>query len=203
MAAILALPDILDHVGDVFLLRILPHRVSDWFPTYLSENRGFKLKQMGLYASLPLFVRDHRRSLRRVVLGSVVKTYRRSPDGAAGRRARQDSDSRVRILPAALTDDPYMSVCSAASLFLGLELTVGVTWAVPLDIGAEYAGSVSAVMNTCGNIGGAVSPAIIGLYRAHYGLEPAISCGASCVWSRLCCYFEIDATRQVAFAEPS
>ena len=26
----------------------------DWFPTYLNEHRGFDLKQMGFYASLPL-----------------------------------------------------------------------------------------------------------------------------------------------------
>ena len=26
----------------------------DWFPTYLKDHRGFSLKQMGFYASLPL-----------------------------------------------------------------------------------------------------------------------------------------------------
>ncbi len=42
----------------------------------------------------------------------------------------------------------------------GLELTVGVSWAITLDIGDHFAGSVSAVMNTCGNIGGAIQLAI-------------------------------------------
>ncbi len=27
----------------------------DWFPSYLKEHRGFNLKEMGMYAALPLF----------------------------------------------------------------------------------------------------------------------------------------------------
>ena len=44
----------------------------------------------------------------------------------------------------------------------GLELTVAVSWAICLDIGGEYSGSVSAVMNTCGNLGGTVSGVVVG-----------------------------------------
>ena len=35
-----------------------------------------------------------------------------------------------------------------------LELTTGVSWAVTLDLGRDRAGTVSAIMNTCGNLGG-------------------------------------------------
>jgi predicted MFS family arabinose efflux permease len=51
----------------------------------------------------------------------------------------------------------------------GLELTVGVSWAIPLDIGGDYAGSVSAVMNTWGNMGGAVSTTISGYLVKYFG----------------------------------
>ena len=51
----------------------------------------------------------------------------------------------------------------------GLELTVGVSWAIPLDIGGDYAGSVSAIMNTCGNMGGAVSTTIAGYLVKYFG----------------------------------
>jgi sugar phosphate permease len=40
-----------------------------------------------------------------------------------------------------------------------------------LDIGGEYAGSVSAVMNTCGNIGGALSPTLLAYLVRDYGWE--------------------------------
>ena len=51
----------------------------------------------------------------------------------------------------------------------GLELTVGVSWAIPLDIGGDYSGSVSAVMNTLGNMGGAVSTTLSGFLVQYYG----------------------------------
>jgi MFS family permease len=45
----------------------------------------------------------------------------------------------------------------------------GCVWAIPLDIGGDFAGSVSAVMNTCGNIGGAISPALLAYLVRAYG----------------------------------
>ncbi|MEJ7609393.1 MAG: hypothetical protein WKF37_24745, partial [Bryobacteraceae bacterium] len=49
------------------------------------------------------------------------------------------------ILPATLTTDPIMCVIYTCFAVFGLELTVGVAWALPLDIGGDFAGSVSAV----------------------------------------------------------
>ncbi len=73
------------------------------------------------------------------------------------------------IIPATLTLAPSPSVWFSCLAVFGLELTVGVSWAVPLDIGGDYAGSVSAVMNTCGNIGGAISPAVLGYVVRGFG----------------------------------
>jgi nitrate/nitrite transporter NarK len=50
----------------------------------------------------------------------------------------------------------------ACSLF-GLEMAVGVYWAVALDVGHEYAGTVSGMMNSVGNIGSFASPLIFGI----------------------------------------
>lgn len=58
---------------------------------------------------------------------------------------------------AVLTNDPMICVAWFCLAVFGLELTVGVSWAVTLDIGGNYAGPVSAVMNTVGNIGGAIA----------------------------------------------
>jgi len=44
-----------------------------------------------------------------------------------------------------------------------------VSWAIPLDIGGDYAGSVSAVMNTFGNLGGATAAAISAYLVMMYG----------------------------------
>ena len=58
--------------------------------------------------------------------------------------------------------------------FFGLEMTVGVSWAIPLDIGGDFAGSVSSVMNMCGNIGGAISPAALAYLVQALWLERAV-----------------------------
>jgi hypothetical protein len=50
-------------------------------------------------------------------------------------------------VPACYTANAVWSVGFSAAAMFGLELTVGVSWAVTLDIGGAYAGSVSSVMN--------------------------------------------------------
>jgi MFS family permease len=48
-----------------------------------------------------------------------------------------------------------------------LECTIGPAWAVPMDCGGKYSGTVSGMMNMAGNIGGAISPLVFG-YLAQY-----------------------------------
>jgi sugar phosphate permease len=79
----------------------------------------------------------------------------------------------------------------------GLELTVGVAWAIPLDIAGDYAGSASAIMNTCGNIGGAISPALLAYLVRGYGWEmPFLVASALCVAAAVL-YLKIDAGRRI------
>ena len=65
----------------------------------------------------------------------------------------------MAIFPACYTASPFACVCYSCLALFGLELTVGVSWAIPLDIGGHCAGSVAAVMNTCGNLAGAIASA--------------------------------------------
>ena len=69
--------------------------------------------------------------------------------------------SAAATIPAIFAHDPRVSVAFYCVAFFGLEWTVGISWAVPLDIGGDFAGSVSAVMNTLGNIGGALSAIVV------------------------------------------
>ena len=65
---------------------------------------------------------------------------------------------------------------------LGLELTVGVSWAIPLDIGGDFAGSIASVMNTFGNLGSAVSPILLAyLVRLSGWNMPFLVCSGLCV----------------------
>jgi predicted MFS family arabinose efflux permease len=68
--------------------------------------------------------------------------------------------SALCIVPACLTTNSLTSVWFSCLAMFGLESTVGVSWAITLDIGGDSAGAVSAVMNTCGNFSGAIASAL-------------------------------------------
>lgn len=170
---------------------------QDWLPTYLNKARGFNLKQMGFYAMLPLLagtVGD--------LVGGLFSDFiaKRTGDLKMARRSVGMSGfllASASILPATFTPDPYLCVVFTCLAMFGLELTVGVSWAVPLDIGGDYAGSVSAVMNTCGNIGGAISPMILAYLVGLHGWNvPFVVASALCLTGALL-YGMIDATREI------
>jgi MFS transporter, ACS family, glucarate transporter len=158
----------------------------DWFPKYLNEHRGFNLTQMGFYASLPLLA-----GAAGDVLGGTVS------DGCAKRFGNLKLARRavalagfllaaVFILPATFTTHSTASVLYSCVAVFGLEVTVGVSWAIPLDIGGDYAGSVASVMNTFGNLGSAVSPVLLAYLVGMYGWNmPFLVCTFLCVGGAL------------------
>jgi sugar phosphate permease len=170
----------------------------DWFPTYLNSHRGFDLKKMGYYASLPLFagtIGD--------LLGGWISDWigHRSGDLRFARKVVAVTGFLIAaggIVPATLTQNAYTCVWLTCAAFFGLELTVGVSWAVPLDIGGDFAGSVSAVMNTFGNIGGAISPtALAYLVKAYGWNEPFLVAAGLCVLAAVL-FARIDAGKPMA-----
>src|ERR1700689_1654504 len=140
-----------------------------WFPKYLNDHRGFNLKQMGFYASLLLLagtVGD--------IFGGCISDFwaKRSNDLKTARRlvgAAGFLVSALSMVPACLTKNPMTSVWLSCVAIFALESTVGVSWAITLDIGGDSAGSVSSVMNTCGNFGGAIGSALSAYLVVMYG----------------------------------
>jgi len=169
----------------------------DWFPTYLNKHRGFNLKEMGFYASLPLFA-----GTLGDLLGGWVsdRIGHRSGDLRFARKVVAMTGfllAAAGIVPATLTGDAVMSVVFSCIAVFGLELTVGVSWAVPLDIGGDYAGSVSSVMNTFGNIGGAISPTALAYLVGAYGWnQPFLVAAGMCVIGALL-FWRIDASKPI------
>ena len=169
----------------------------DWFPTYLKESRGFTLAQMGFYASLPLLAGTLGDLLGgwlsdRILRWTGQVTRSRRIVGIAGFLI-----AALGILPATLTTDPRACVAFSCLAFGGLELTVGVSWAIPLDIGGDFAGSTASVMNMCGNIGGAISPALLAyLVKGYSWNVPFFVTSALCVIGALI-YGKIDASRKI------
>lgn len=169
----------------------------DWFPTYLNDHRGLTLKQMGFFAMFPLLAGT---------VGDLAggwfsdRLLKRSGNLKSSRRMVAIAGyvlAAIGIIPATLTDDPVSCILYTCVGVFGLELTVGVSWAIPLDIGGDYAGSASAIMNTCGNIGGAISPALLAYLVQGYGWNiPFFLASALCLVAAAL-YFKIDATQRV------
>ena len=133
-----------------------------WLTKYLIDVRHFTLLKGGLLASLPLWAG---------VIGDTVGglttdwLLRRTGNAKLARSSVAITGllgCAVFIVPAALTGDPYVAVgCLTASMFF-LECTIGPSWAVPMDTGGKYSGTVSGMMNMAGNFGGALSPIVFG-----------------------------------------
>jgi len=134
-----------------------------WLPSYLVEYRHFTLIKMGFFASLPLaagvvgdtfggWLTD-----KLLIKTNNLKFSRRSVaiTGMLGCGAS--------MLVAALVQKPNTAVYCLASAMFFLEMTIGPAWAVPMDIGGEFSGTVSGMMNMGGQIVGALSPTVFGV----------------------------------------
>ena len=134
-----------------------------WLPSYLIDYRGFTLLKVGMLASLPLFAG---------VIGDTVGglatdwLLRRTGNAKLARRAVAITGLLgccACIVPAALVQDPYTAVGLLTASGFFLECTIGPAWAVPMDTGGKYSGTVSGMMNMAGNFGGALSPLVFGI----------------------------------------
>lgn len=173
-----------------------------WFPNYLNDARGFDLAAMGLFASLPLMAG---------VVGDLLGGW--SSDllikrGSSIRMARRVVAvggfliAATMIPLAAATEAPMISILFFCIALFGLELTVGCSWAVTLDIGGEYAGSVSAVMNTLGNVGAAIAAVITGYIVSMSGWFAAFAVLAVLCLIAAGLFLRIDASEPL-YVEPA
>jgi sugar phosphate permease len=141
----------------------------DWFPKYLNDQRGFDLKQMGFYASLPLLAGAAGDLLGGSISDRCARIFGNLKAARRGVLLAGFLLAAAFILPATFTTNSRASVLYSCVAVLGLELTVGVSWAIPLDIGGDHAGSVASVMNTFGNLGSAVSPILLAYFVRLHG----------------------------------
>ena len=139
-----------------------------WLPSYLVDYRGFALFKVGFLASLPLLagvVGD--------TVGGLATDWLLKKTGSAKLARRAVAiigllGCCVCIVPAALVEDPYAAVYLLTASGFFLECTIGPAWAVPMDTGGKYSGTVSGMMNMAGNFGGALSPLVFG-FLVQYG----------------------------------
>ena len=138
-----------------------------WFPTYLSSQRGFSSFTLGILAGLPLTL-----SVLADLFGGITTDRMSRRFGlTVGRRAVGGGSlafAGLFLIAGTFVGDPLLAAflisCAAASS----NFLLGASWGTCIDIGGSHSGVVSAAMNTAGQIGGVISPLVLGLVVQHF-----------------------------------
>ncbi len=140
-----------------------------WLPTYFIEARHFTAIKTGLAASVPLLAATVTNVAGGWISDKLAHRWRDLRRGRTRVSVIGFAIAGIALAPGVLARNNIVSLAWITLAFAGLELTVAVSWAICLDIGGEFTGSVSAVMNMFGNIGGAVAAIAIGYLSTLMG----------------------------------
>lgn len=139
-----------------------------WFYLYLVNVRGFSVLQGGLYASTPFLA-----MLIGCPLGGWVTDRLATQYGITAGRAMAGTTGMTlagcAVAIGGFIDSPLIGI---ASLSIGagcLYFAVGAYWASTTDLSKTHAGTLSGLMNTGANIGGAISPSLTPWIAAQWG----------------------------------
>jgi sugar phosphate permease len=169
-----------------------------WYPKYLDGARGYTLAEMGFFASLPLAAGVVGDIMGGVMSDAIIHRTGRIKFARASVSIFGFLLAAICVPLAVLEPDRYISAALFAGAVFGLELVVGNAWAVTLDIGGSFAGSCSAVMNTFGNIGGAIVATATGFIVNAYGWNAAFYAVAALAVLGAILFTQIDAGRKLA-----
>jgi ACS family glucarate transporter-like MFS transporter len=132
-----------------------------WLPTYLTDARGFSTQSAGYFSGAILFaaalanvigglwtdrwVKQYGLKIGRCAIGAIVLPL-----------------SAVVLVAAVMVQNVLMAVVLMGAAAGLADLCMSSSWAICLDVGKDSAGTVTGCMNTFGNLGGAISPLVVG-----------------------------------------
>lgn len=168
-----------------------------WLPTYLARERGFTAMKLGWFAALPMLA-----CVLADVTGGLTADALSRRFGLRTGRALVSGGSYLlaalcMLAGTAAADAPTAAILLA--LACGWDsFLLGATWSTCSDIAGPHAGVVGGVMNTAGQIGGMLSPIVIGfvLDRSGSFSFPLYLTGALFLIGALCWCF-IDPRRAI------
>jgi len=173
------------------------HFFQSWFHTYLVKGRGYTLADLPISA-LPYLVGGIAGGLGGVLSDALSRElglrWGRRCLGIMGLGI-----AALSMIAAALIQHKLAAVTLLSIAYGGVALQVPILFAVCLDIGGSYAGVVTALVNTAGQIGGLLSSLAFGYLLSRYNDYniPLIAMAillmiGGLLWSRL------DATRALS-----
>ena len=169
-----------------------------WYPTYLREYRGLSIAALGIIGSVPLFA-----GMAGDVVGGWLSDTILKRTGNARRARRLVAApgfflAGVFLIPAALAGGATASILCLAASFFFLEWVIGPAWAVPMDVGGRFSGTVTGVMNMSGSLAASLTPIVYGtLFGRGYWVAPFLVSAAVLAAGALIWLFLIDPERSV------
>lgn len=152
-----------------------------WLPSYLSEARHFSQTDMGLGTSFALIAGSAANIGGGWISDRLARKWGDLRRGRAVVAAFGFTIAGIAIVPGVMANSAMVGLTCLSVALAGLELTVPVAWALCLDLAGDFSGSVTGVMNTLGNLGGALSSVMIGYLSTAYGWTvPFIVCSCFC-----------------------
>jgi MFS transporter, ACS family, glucarate transporter len=166
-----------------------------WFYLYLVNVRGFDTLHGGVYASLPFWA---------ILIGCPLGGW------ATDRLAAMHGVTRGRLMAGmsgmicagcaiaagAFSDSAFLAV---ASLSVGagcLYFAVGAYWASTSDLSKAHAGTLSGLMNTGANVGGALSPSLTPWMADQWGWPMALAAAGAVAVMGAVLWLKIDLTKK-------
>jgi sugar phosphate permease len=172
-----------------------------WYPTYLREYRHMSLKTLGLVGALPLIGG----MLGDVVGGGISDAIvKKTGSARLGRRIVCVPGfllAGLFVIPAAMTTSRWVSVLCLTASFFFLEVVLGPSWAVCMDVGGQFSGTATGIMNMVGALAASLTAVVYGalfdrgMWIAPFFVTAGVMVAGALIWALL-----IDPEKSVAEA---
>jgi MFS family permease len=138
-----------------------------WLPTYLQEGRGLDGGESAVLGIVPLFLGGLGS-----LTGGLVATPLTRLTGSLQQTRRLlgyigFGSASVMLVVSLRLHNPVAAIVAMGLASFANDLVMPGSWGACMDVGGRYAGTLSGAMNMMGNIGGALSPMVIG-YMLHW-----------------------------------
>lgn len=165
---ILRSKDVLAVTFSYFTYGYVAYIFFTWFFIYLSKVRGLDLRASALYAMLPFLAMATCSPLGGFIADRLTRRYG-ARIGRCGISVFGIGLSAVFIALATQVESARLASLVLAGGAGALYLSQSSFWAVTADIAGPAAGSVSGLMNTGGQIGGAVTATLTAMIAESFG----------------------------------